>query len=662
MHAHRSSPRSLGRALVALTVSLVAVAALIARTRPEADRSTAPAPPPALAMPAPVAKPKAAPSVVLITLDTTRADALGCYGAKGDPTPNLDRLAARGVRFEHAQAPTPLTLPSHASMLSGRYPPELGVRDNSPTPVPASIPLVQEAYRTAGHFTAAFVSAEPVRAHWGLKRGFDLYNDATARVSRLSPPERRGDRTVEIALQWLRVWLKTDKPFFLWVHLFDPHHPYTAPEPFASRFKDPYTAEVAFADHCVGRLLRELDAAGRADRTAIVVAADHGEGRGEHGEATHGHLIQQSTMRVPLIFSWPEHWRSGATAPEPVSLADVAPTLYHLLDVAAPATSGRTLLATLRGERAPAPRPIYGESLYDFVHFGWAPLYSIRDGNRVLIDADGETRLFDLARDPGERRDLAETEPDVARRLARELARIRSGFATAKTDAGSLTAPPGYLQGSAAGPALARDRSRRGKRPIPMTRMPAVDAFEAAKDASFRTTDRDDALSAIDRLLADDPDNPSFHYWRGRVLRDLGNADAERGKAGHADALNHFTAAMDAFRATLRRRPDHRGAQDLLLQTTLLAGAPEATLRLGRAMLDEGHDTPMVRVFMAQARLLPGPQRDPDEAAALLRATIARHGPAEVHAELRRAIARERARDLRRDRPTPPSERKPKKK
>ena len=256
-------------------------------------------------------------SVVLITLDTTRADRLGCYGRKDASTPNLDRLAAEGVRVEEAWTPVPITLPSHLTIMTGCYPTTHGVRDNGQSKYNHRIPTLADRFKAAGYTTGAVVSASVLDSAYGINAGFGIYDDRMA-----GRAERRADETTDRALTILAT---LDRPFFLWVHYFDPHWPYEPPAPFAAKFAgDPYQGEIAFVDAQIGRLLAGLEQ--RKDNPLIVVAGDHGESLLEHGERTHGIFTYRSTLRVPLIFSGPGIAK-GRLGRVFASLLDIAPTL-----------------------------------------------------------------------------------------------------------------------------------------------------------------------------------------------------------------------------------------------------------------------------------------------------------------------------------------------
>lgn len=337
------------------------------------------------AKPDPAGNPVPRPNILLITLDTTRADHLGCYGAKGVQTPVLDTLAAKGARFGAAHAHVPLTLPSHANILTGDLPSTLNLRVNGMNlrQGPQSLAAILKAH---GYWTGALVSTVILGRERGLARGFDVYDDHMTLSPRSGgpPEERPGDETTRLALE---AAAKVKGPFFLWVHYYDPHHEYRAPEPFASHFaKSPYDGEIAFMDASIGRLLEGLKVQGKMANTIVVAAGDHGEGLGEHGEQQHGVFLYEYAMHVPLIMAWEGHIAGGLTIPDLVGLSDVAPTVLDLVEVPGPKTDGRSLRPLLESKRLEAV-PLYLESYQGYFTYGWAPLRGVMDRSWKFIQA-----------------------------------------------------------------------------------------------------------------------------------------------------------------------------------------------------------------------------------------------------------------------------------
>jgi choline-sulfatase len=372
--------------------------------------------------PEPGARPRPR-NLLLLTLDTTRPDRLGCYGSRAGATPHLDALAARGARFEEAIAPVALTRPSHATLLTGLEPRQHGVWSNGPYRLEPGFTTLAERLSPRGFSTAAVVSSFVLGRSFGLDQGFARYDDAFAEAPGADP-----EKTADAAEKSASSWIAGDAlppPFFLWVHFYDPHDPYVAPEPWASRFRsDPYTGEVAFMDAAIGRLLHALDARGLAAETLVVAVADHGEGLGEHGEPTHGYFLYDSTLRVPLILAGPGI-PPGLVVSGSVTLADVAPTLLDALGFEPePGVAGRSFWGELPREHVSA-RPALLENPAIHRQFGWAELAALRaDGWKWIAAPTPE--LYDLTADPRELRNLADAEPARAARLRERLSGLRA--------------------------------------------------------------------------------------------------------------------------------------------------------------------------------------------------------------------------------------------
>ncbi|HEX5043360.1 MAG TPA: sulfatase [Candidatus Polarisedimenticolaceae bacterium] len=387
------------------------------------------------------------PDLLLVTLDTTRVDALGCYGGASARTPHLDALAAGGVRFAQAITPTPYTGPAHASLLTGLYPPRHGLRDFLHQTMDGGVATLPDLLRVRGYRTAAFLSSYVLDRRFGLARGFDVYScDFWRQVTGGGDPrivlgtpefERRGQATVDEALAWLARAGEKDAPIFTWVHLYDPHLPYAPEGPFAPREEaaDPiaaararYYGEVSYADAQVGRLLDWLREAKREDHTIVVVTADHGELLGEHGRTlgTHSTHLVDATVHVPLIVRVPG--LPARVVPEQVRLVDVLPTLLDLLRMGLPAgLDGRSLVPLLQG--APlADVPAYSETFYERfpeVAPAGAELVALREGAFKLLRSPVRRELYDLDRDPDELQDVGATHPDLVAGLEAELRQVR---------------------------------------------------------------------------------------------------------------------------------------------------------------------------------------------------------------------------------------------
>jgi arylsulfatase A-like enzyme/thioredoxin-like negative regulator of GroEL len=375
------------------------------------------------------AVPLSRPNVVVITVDTLRADRLGCYGFEAARTPHIDRLSAEGVRVEHAIAATPTTLPSHSTIFTGLYPPAHGVRDNGRYRLPDEVETLAERFKSAGYRTQAFVSAMVLHRRYNLSQGFDGYDDELHREGEpvmFMIQERSGERTTDRVLKWLETALAPPKdrpPFFLWVHLFDPHQPYAPPEVDAKASPTLYDGEIASADRQVGRLLGELRKRGVLNDTIVAFTSDHGESLGEHGEATHALFIYESTVRVPLIFRYPRELPARKTYEGSVRSVDVMPTILGLAKLPLNDTQGVDLSAALAGAaEAPSLAP-YSESLHGQLEFAMAPLFGIRSDEWSYIRAP-RAELYNRAQDPAETENLLEARKSQAGKLDELVAEV----------------------------------------------------------------------------------------------------------------------------------------------------------------------------------------------------------------------------------------------
>jgi arylsulfatase A-like enzyme/Flp pilus assembly protein TadD len=364
------------------------------------------------------------PNILLVSLDTTRADHVGAYGYAAAQTPALDRLAREGVLFEEAIAPAPITLPSHVSLLTGVAPTAHGVRDNGAFALGDAATLVSEALSRRGWRTGAFVGSYVLDASFGLDQGFEVYDGPALRGdARALGAARPADQVVDAAQAWLA---RQDdaSPWFVWVHLYDPHKPYRPPQPFASRLANPYDGEIAFADSQLGRLFGAAEQRSRARGLLRVVTADHGEALGEHGEDTHGIFVYQATLRVPLLVAGPGvPGPPGRRVAAPVSLASVAATLLELAGAdpaALPEAAPPLPLAVAAAAPAPEEPAIYFESYLPFYSMRWHALRGIALGRHKLV-LGRSSELYDLRDDPAETSDLAGDRPEEVARLRGRL-------------------------------------------------------------------------------------------------------------------------------------------------------------------------------------------------------------------------------------------------
>jgi arylsulfatase A-like enzyme/Tfp pilus assembly protein PilF len=343
-------------------------------------------------------------NVLLITIDTLRTDRLSCYGNTSFKTPNIDSLAERGLRYRRAFAHNSLTLPSHTNILLGTTPLFHGVQDNSNFKVKKDFLTLAELLKGIGYSTGAFIGGAPLDSHFGLDQGFDVYDDdfSSSSSSEQIYAERRADQVMDKALTWMT---SQASPWFIWIHLFDPHYPYEPPEPFLSRFKgSPYDGEVAYTDHILGRLFNHLEQNHLSDNTLIVFTADHGESLGEHGESTHGVFAYNSTIWVPLIISLPGIKPNKID--QPVSHIDIFPTVCDVLGIEKPQNlPGLSLLSATRVRKIPE-RKIYFESFQPFYRYGWAPLQGYIGQKDKFFDSP-IPELYDLASDFNEKNNLA---------------------------------------------------------------------------------------------------------------------------------------------------------------------------------------------------------------------------------------------------------------
>jgi arylsulfatase A-like enzyme/Tfp pilus assembly protein PilF len=575
---------------------------------------------------------KPALNVVLITIDTLRADHVGCYGYRQIKTPNIDGLAADGVRFERAFAVVPVTLPSHSSMLTGTYPMLSGMHDFSGNKLSPLQPTLASVLKQAGYQTGAVIGAAVLDSRFGLNQGFDFYYDhfefSRLDEANLDEMERPGNVVADVALDWLeKDWLakNSQKKFFLWMHLYDPHFPYHPPEPYSREYAaQPYDGEIAFADEQVGRLLRFLKEKGIYQNTVIVLCGDHGESLGEHGEKTHGFFIYNATMHVPLIIRLPEQLPRrlpektvARTLADPVSLVDLMPTVLEAVGLQVPSqVQGRSLLREIRPDpsapdaQANHERTLYGETFLPRIHFDWSELRGSENTKYHFIDAP-RPELYDLTKDPGETHNLLTEKKAVAEEMRAKLVAMIRDYSAGKELAEKTGLDPalmerlkslGYAGFSGGGEPTVSSRDL----PDPKDR---IAAYELISDAIADSQHGryQESIEKLKSVIQSEPNSVPAHYMQGLNYY----------------RLKMFPEAVDELQKTVQLSPDyalaffnlgmaqaHAGQMDAAiatLQRTLQLDATnfEAAYNLGVAFLQRKQLEPAAEAFRQSITINP---------------------------------------------------------
>ena len=446
-------------------------------------------------------------NLVIVTLDTTRADRMGAYGNKDIETPAFDRIAREGVLFNQAVAAAPLTLPVHSSMFTGKFPPEHGVRDNGGFFLGPEQPTLAEVLKSHGYRTGGFIGAYVLDSKWGINQGFDTYFDkfdlSETRAISVAAIRRPGNEVVDQALPWIDA--AKNGPFFAWIHLYDAHAPYRPPEPFAAKYETrPYNGAIAFADSQVARVLRKLQDLRLYDRTVIMIMGDHGESLGDHGEAAHGFFIYNSTTHVPFAIRAPFTRTLRRTVNDPVRSVDVMPTALDLLGIGPPAgISGVSLAPLLTGARSELGLDAYSEAMYPLHHYGWSDLHALRSGRYKVIDAP-RPELYDMERDPAEAANLYDSRRPLADTMIARLRSLEDGFAKTQAAIPAASVDPDARQRLAAlgyvGSFVATASDSRTGRADPKDK---IDLFNKLGEATELTKEVDDrGAPPFDRIMA----------------------------------------------------------------------------------------------------------------------------------------------------------------
>jgi arylsulfatase A-like enzyme/Tfp pilus assembly protein PilF len=493
------------------------------------------------------------PNVLLVTLDTTRSDYISCLGGTKAHTPHIDSAAERGVLFTRAFSTVPLTLPAHATIMTGLYPPGHGVRNNGSYRLGETIPTLAVTLARAGYSTGAVVGSVVLDSQFGLDAGFAHYDDAMPEAAARRPGASSSERNAAEVTRAALSFLESDpgSPFFLWVHYFDPHDPYTPPPPFDRAYaSDPYAGEIAYMDSHIGTLLERVGP-GESDRpTLIVIAGDHGEDLGDHGEGSHGVFLYESTMRIPLVMSLPGSLPEGAIYGHPVSIADIFPTILGLLGIesAGPAPQGRSLAGLLEADRG-NERALYIETRYPLESMSWSPLEGLILGEWKYIRAP-QSELYNLPSDPKEATNLIDREAQRAHAMAALLDSLEASLPLqeaeqAKYEAGEETLEKlrslGYIDAPAHDSAVLKD---------PKDMVPLL-ALREKGLIHYHRGDYAGAESVFREALEIDPTNLF-------ILNHLGLALSRAGR---------MREAIDVWEKTVRMSP---GYVDVLIN---LAGA-----------------------------------------------------------------------------------------
>jgi choline-sulfatase len=569
--------------------------------------------------------PRATPrGVVVITIDTLRADRLPPYGYRGVDTPAITRLAREGVTFQWAFTPVPLTLPAHSSLFTGQLPFRHGVRDNGGFHLGEQTPTLASTLAAAGYKTAAFVSAFVLDGRWGLARGFDEYFDRFAVSARdlaaMARVQRTGEETWIEAQRWLE--RQADGRFFLWLHLFDPHTPYEPPEPYRTRYAGRlYDGEIAYSDAIVGRVIRLLEERGALDETLVLLLSDHGEGLGDHGEDEHGLFAYDSTLRVPWIVRMPGGAGAGRVVDRPVSLVDVMPTVLGVLGVPPPPSLDGADLSRLLTTDAAVPRDeLYAETYYPRLQYDWNELLVVRNERYKLIRAP-RPELYEYRADVGESRNIAAENAPIVARLNQILDRMAAdGVAPPRAtavdaDTARRLSALGYTAGATPAP-------HPGPRPDPKDKAGVYRDLARARELLAGNAGAA-GVAALQRIVLDDPDlEPARRllrdYWLSRraftdgiaffgtaaarhpgtapFMIEVGTFERARGRQDRAliaferalaiapDSVDALVAAADLHRDAGR----HARSLDLLNKAASISPEPATRLRLADALIRSG--------------------------------------------------------------------------
>ncbi|MCP4217578.1 MAG: sulfatase-like hydrolase/transferase, partial [bacterium] len=493
-------------------------------------------------------------NVILITLDTLRWDHVSAYNQGRADTPHMDRMAEEGVLFERCIAQTPLTLPSHTTILSGTYPLHHQVRDNGGFQVPQSLDFVSEVLQKEGFATSGFIAAYVLHSKWGINQGFDHYSDnfdlTKIKMVSLGSVQKGADVVLPEAQQWIQK--NKDKRFFSWIHLYDPHIPYTPPSPFKERHPgDPYRGEVEYMDQELGKFFDYLEGEGLMDNTLIILASDHGEGLGDHEENTHGFFIYDSTVRVPFIIRAPFTFPTQRVK-KTVELADIAPTILDALGIPVPESYQGVSLVKLMFGGDIEKNNAYTETYYPRLHFGWSELKAIYNNNMKYIEAPKQ-ELFDLQKDSDEKDNLAIKKSYEAQKAEDRLARfIADQSANAKEPGEAQKLSKGDREKLAALGYINTQVDTAGKKDLPDPKG-KVSVFNDLGEAKRMMTEKKikKAIQILEKIIKDEPDFLDATFLLGNIYSKEG--DLEGG--------------LKLFYEVLEKKPDYNAVMVNIVNT-----------------------------------------------------------------------------------------------
>ncbi|MBU0756411.1 MAG: sulfatase-like hydrolase/transferase [Planctomycetes bacterium] len=529
-------------------------------------------------------------NVILVTLDTVRADHLGCYGYDKGTTPGMDRLAATGVVFENAFTPVPITLPSHTTILTGSHPLQHGIHNNGTFVLEDAAQTLAEDLKARGFRTGAVMGGIVLGSEFGLDQGFDFYEDRISRDPKENNlyTERPADEVTRLGIEWIEK--VREGSFFLWLHYFDPHADYKPPSPFKENFPEsPYDGEIAFVDHCFNQVIEKITTLGKLNETLIIIVGDHGEGLGDHGELLHAVFLYDSTVRVPLIFHYPGLGCNSMRIDCLVDTLDIRPTVLELLDGRAPAKSGAyrggSLLPLTRNEPVD-DRPVLLETNYPAFNYGWSPLAGFRTREWKYIHAP-KPELYRIDRDTAELQDLSTQEPEHLKIMEARYWKLRESL------------EQGVGAGLARKQALGREmeeklkrlgyvwskesrKGQEGKDPKDMIRL--IARLNEGRTA-IQSKDPSQGVGILEEVLRDDPENFQALFTLGSyflfVKQDPRQAKPYLERAVEANphhTLIHFR--LGVLYGMIRDRT--RAIRSFEEAHALTPNAPEAAYELGR--------------------------------------------------------------------------------